>query len=137
MRQRGVTPLMYQSGETAITNTREDDSLACYWHPLTPLFAARPAARGNSVPSGRPNSDMAAFTPLLKEKGEKSKAAMHRRTPKMSHPSRSGEGEEERLSPSPLRGGGRGEGLQPSLSRSGSGTGGSRSRSCRNGRTRR
>jgi hypothetical protein len=37
MRQRGVTPLMYQSGKTVTTTTGEDGSLTSYRHPMTLL----------------------------------------------------------------------------------------------------
>ena len=41
--------------------------MACYWHPLTPLSAGRPAARGNSVLCDRPRLVHSSLFELLFE----------------------------------------------------------------------
>src|SRR5206468_1567218 len=47
-RQRGVTPLRYQSGEMRPPTRERMTRLACYWHPLTPFLP--PAQRPGETP---------------------------------------------------------------------------------------
>jgi hypothetical protein len=61
MRQYGVTPLMYQCGETVTVMCERRWHVSPSRHPLKLQLAARGLARRNSVVRAEPNSYMAVW----------------------------------------------------------------------------
>jgi hypothetical protein len=64
MRQYGVTPLMYQCGETVTVTCERRWHVSPPRHPLNLQLAAKELARRNSVVRAEPNSYMAVLFAL-------------------------------------------------------------------------